>query len=148
VKTHPFWHNYPIAFLDDVAAFCVEKDFPILIHLGSDQECGDYRYLPERHPGLKIIYAHAAVPRYREVWKYAKSKENIFVDLSSSIYMYEKILVGVIETLGAEKCLYGTDGPYANATQRRMLDRILRLHLSDHERERILGKNFLELINE
>lgn len=148
VKTHPFWHNYPVAFLDDVAAFCAEKNFPILMHLGSDQECGDYRYLPERHPRLKVIYAHAAVPRYREVWEYAKNKENIFVDLSSSIYMYEKILVGVIETLGVEKCLYGTDGPYANATQRRMLDRIFRLPLSDHEREQILGKNFLELINE
>jgi predicted TIM-barrel fold metal-dependent hydrolase len=148
VKTHPFWHNYPVDFLDDVAAFCAEKNFPILMHLGSDQECGDYRYLPERHPRLKVIYAHAAVPRYREVWEYAKNKENIFVDLSSSIYMYEKILVGVIETLGVEKCLYGTDGPYANATQRRMLDRIFRLPLSDHEREQILGKNFLELINE
>jgi len=147
VKTHPFWHNYPVALLDDVAAFCAEKNLPILMHLGSDQERGDYRYLPERHPKLRIIYAHAAVPRYREVWKYAKNKENIFIDLSSSIYTNEKILVNVIEVLSAEKCLYGTDGPYANATQRRMLDRILRLPLSDHKIEQILGKNFLELIN-
>jgi len=147
VKTHPFWHNYPVALLDDVAAFCAEKNLPILMHLGSDQERGDYRYLPERHPKMRIIYAHAAVPRYREVWKYAKNKENIFIDLSSSIYTNEKILVNVIEVLSAEKCLYGTDGPYANATQRRMLDRILRLPLSDHKIEQILGKNFLELIN-
>lgn len=148
VKTHPFWHDYPVAFLDDIAAFCSEINFPILIHLGSDQESGDYQYLPERHPKLKIIYAHAAVPRYREVWKYAKDKENIFVDLSSLIYTNEKILADVIDILGAEKCLYGTDGPYANATQNRMLDRIFQLHLSDHKREQILGKNFLELINE
>jgi predicted TIM-barrel fold metal-dependent hydrolase len=147
VKTHPFWHNYPVSMLDDVAAFCAEKNMPLLMHLGSDQENGDYRYLPERHPGLKIIYAHAAVPRFREVWKYAKNKENVFVDLSSSVYMYEKILTGVIEMLGAEKCLYGTDGPYGNATQSLMLARILRLPLSDHEREKILGRNFLEMIN-
>ncbi|NIV15212.1 MAG: amidohydrolase family protein [Aliifodinibius sp.] len=148
VKTHPFWHNYPVAMLDEVAGFCAEKSLPLLMHLGSDQESGDYRYLPERHPNLKIIYAHAAVPRYREVWQYAKNKENIFVDLSSSIYMYDKILVGVIRALGAEKCLYGTDGPYGNATQKRMLNRIYRLSLSDHELEKILGRNFLELINE
>ena len=146
VKTHPFWHSYPVALLDDVAAFCEEKNLPILMHLGSDHERGDYRYLPERHPRLRIIYAHAAVPRFREVWNYAKKKENIFVDLSSPVYMDEGILSSVIKTLGAEKCLYGTDGPYANATQRRMLDRILRLSLSDLEREHILGKNFLELI--
>jgi len=148
VKTHPFWHNYPVSMLDSVAEFCVEKKIPILMHLGSDPECGDYRYLPERHPQLRIIYAHAALPRFQEVWKYAKKKENIFVDLSSPLFTYEKILIGVIETLGAERCLYGTDGPYANATQKRMIGRILRLTLSDREREHILGKNFNQLVPE
>jgi hypothetical protein len=57
-----------------------------------------------------------------------------------------RLFMHVIETLGAEKCLYGTDGPYADATQRRMLDRILQLSLSDNERDQILGRNFLELI--
>jgi predicted TIM-barrel fold metal-dependent hydrolase len=146
VKTHPFWHNYPVALLDEVAAFCSEKNFPILMHLGSDQENGDYRYLPDRHPGLRIIYAHAAVPRYREVWKYALNKENVFVDLSSTIYTYEKIVVDVLGALGVEKCLYGTDGPYGDATQSRMIERIDRLQLSDDAREKILGRNFLELI--
>jgi hypothetical protein len=64
VKTHQFWHNYPVALLDDVAAFCVEKNIPILMNLGSDQEGGDYRYLPDRYRRLRIIYSHAAVPRY------------------------------------------------------------------------------------
>ena len=116
------------------------------MHLGGDRKSGDYRYLPERHPGLRIIYAHAAVPYFREVWNYAKVKENIFVDLSSLVYTDQGVLSSVIETLGTEKCLYGTDGPYADATQRRMLDRILQLSLSDNEREQILGRNFLELI--
>jgi len=147
VKTHPFWHNYPVALLDEVAGFCAEKGLPLLMHLGSGRENGDYRYLPERHPQLKIVYAHAAVPRYREVWQYAKKKANVFVDLSSSIYMYDKILAGVIQALGAEKCLYGTDGPYGNATQKRMLDRIYRLQLADNQREKILGRNFLDLIS-
>lgn len=146
VKTHPFWHSYPVEMLDDVAAFCEEKNLPILMHLGGDRESGDYRYLPERHPRLRIIYAHAAVPYFREVWNYAREKENIFVDLSSLVYTDQGVLSSVIETLGAEKCLYGTDGPYADATQRRMLDRILQLSLSDNEREQILGRNFLELI--
>lgn len=146
VKTHPFWHSYPVDMLDDVAAFCEEKNLPILMHLGGDRESGDYRYLPERHPRLRIIYAHAAVPYFREVWNYAREKENIFVDLSSLVYTDQGVLSSVIETLGTEKCLYGTDGPYADATQRRMLDRILQLSLSDKEREQILGRNFLELI--
>lgn len=148
VKTHPFWHSYPISMLDDVADYCEEKNLPILMHLGGDKERGDYRYLPDRHPGLKIIYAHAATPYFREVWDYAKDKENVFVDLSSSVYTNQAVLSKVIETLGTTKCLYGTDGPYAEATQGRMLDRILELAISDDERERILGRNFLEIIKE
>jgi predicted TIM-barrel fold metal-dependent hydrolase len=146
VKTHPFWHSYPVALLDDVAAFCEERGLPILVHLGSSREQGDYRFLPERHPKLKIIYAHAAVPLYREIWSYAKSKQNIFVDLSNPVYVDEGILPMVIRALGAERCLYGTDGPYVGATQERMLERLLPLSLSDHERVQILGRNFLDLI--
>lgn len=148
VKTHPFWHSYPVSMLDDVAAFCEERNLPILMHLGGDRESGDYRYLPERHPRLKIIYAHAAVPYFKEVWNYAKEKENVFVDLSSTVYTNQAVLSSVIGTLGAAKCLYGTDGPYAEATQGRMLARILQLSISDDERERILGRNFLEIIKE
>jgi predicted TIM-barrel fold metal-dependent hydrolase len=146
VKTHPFWHSYPVDMLDDVAGYCEETNMPILMHLGGDRESGDYRYLPERHPGLRIIYAHAAVPYFGKVWDYAKEKDNIFVDLSSLVYTDQGVLSNVIGILGAEKCLYGTDGPYAGANQKRMLDRILQLSLSDNEREQILGRNFLELI--
>jgi predicted TIM-barrel fold metal-dependent hydrolase len=146
VKTHPFWHSYPVKMLDDVAAFCEEKNMPILMHLGGDQKSGDYRYLPERHPRLRIIYAHAATPYFREVWNYAKKKENIYVDLSSLVFTNQGVISTAIDTIGSEKCLYGTDGPYAEVTQGRMLDRILQLPLSDNERERILGRNFLDLI--
>ena len=111
VKAHPFWHSYPIAKLEQVAAFCAERDVPVLIHLLGNREQGDYRYLPERHPKLKILYAHAGVPFYREIWNYAKKQENVFVDLSNPVYVDEGILPVVIKKLGAEKCIYGTDGP-------------------------------------
>jgi predicted TIM-barrel fold metal-dependent hydrolase len=146
VKTHPFWHNYPVKELDDVAAYCAENSLPILMHLGGDRESGDYRYLPERHPELRIIYAHAAVPYFREVWEYAKNKDNVFVDLSSTIYTNQGVLNRVVETLGSAKCLHGTDGPYAEASQGRMLNRIQQLSISDDERERILGRNFHDLL--
>jgi predicted TIM-barrel fold metal-dependent hydrolase len=145
VKAHPFWHSYPIAKLEQVAAFCAERDVPVLIHLGGNREQGDYRFLPERHPKLKILYAHAGVPLYREIWNYAKKRENVFVDISNPVYVDEGILPVVIKELGAEKCIYGTDGPYANATQSRMLQRIHMLKLPDQETEQILGGNFQQI---
>ena len=146
VKAHPFWHSYPVAMLDSVGAYCVEKNMPVLIHLGSSREQSDYRYLPERHPRLKIIYAHAGVPLYREIWKYAKKKENVYVDLSNPVYVDEIILPTVIRELGPEKCIFGTDGPYASATQSKMIQRIHLLNLTDREKEQVLGGNFQALL--
>jgi len=147
VKSHPFWHCYPVALLDDVAAYCSDRGWPLLVHLGGDQERGDYGYLPERHPKLKLVYAHAGVPFYRDVWDVAKDRDNVFVDFSSPIYVDEPVRLGAIETLGAARSLYGTDGPYGHADQGHMIQDILRLPLSDADKERILGGNFIEMIN-
>lgn len=146
VKAHPFWHSYPVALLDSVAAFCAERNLPMLIHLGGSREQGDYRYLPERHPRLKIIYAHAGVPLYREIWDYAKKQDHVYVDLSNPVYVDAGILPTVIQELGPEKCIFGTDGPYANATLAKMLQRIDLLPLSDRAKEQMLRENFHELL--
>jgi len=147
VKSHPFMHRYPVASLDDVAAYCENRDWPLLVHLGADQERGDFRYLPDRHPSLNIIYAHAGVPFYREVWEYARAKPNVFVDLSGPVYVSDRIRLAVVRALGSEKCVHGTDGPYLHADQGSMLDKVLRLPVSDSEKERILGGNFGEMIH-
>ena len=139
VKAHPFWHSYPVALLDRVAAFCAERNLPMLIHLGASREQGNFRYLPERYPRLKIIYAHAGVPHYREIWDYAKKQDNVYVDLSNPVYVDDGILPTVIQELGAEKCIFGTDGPYANATLAMMLQRIEALKLSDQKKNKYLA---------
>jgi len=147
VKTHPFWHRYPIALLDDVAAYASEEGLPLLMHLGGDRERGDYRHLPERHPQLKIVYAHAGMPFYGELWDYAKGKDRVFVDLSGAAFVDDRLRRGAIEALGAEKCLYGTDGPYGHVNDSRALQQILQMPLSDADKERILGGNFLQMVN-
>jgi predicted TIM-barrel fold metal-dependent hydrolase len=104
-------------------------------------------YLPERHQRLKIIYAHAGLPFYREVWEYGRRKDNVCIDLSNPFFVDEQVRVNAIKTMESEKCVHGTDGPYAHASQGRMLDYVLRLPLSDLEKERILGSNFTNLIS-
>ena len=147
VKSHPFWHRYAVAMLDDVAGYCSDRGWPLLIHLGGDEERGDYRYLPERHPNLRVLYAHAGVPFYRDVWDYAKSKDNVSVDLSSPAYVDERMRLDVIKVVGAEKCFYGTDGPYDCPDHGTIIQEIRQLPLSDAEKECVLGGNFGELVN-
>ena len=145
VKALPFWHKYPLSALDDVAAWCAERGWPMLVHLGNTRANGDCRYLPERHPQLKIIYAHCGVPFYREVWEYARRRNNVFVDLSNPIYVDKGARRGAVKVLGAQRCVHGTDGPYGHAEQGRMVEKILRLPISGREKECILGENFVEI---
>lgn len=150
VKAHPFWHRYPVAMLDDVASLCASEGKPMLIHLGRNDDEGDFRYLPERHQNLKVIYAHGGVPFYHELWEYAKKKSSVFVDLSSTFL--DKRLRGLaVRVLGAERCLYGTDGPYfylakdGGHDHSRILQEILQLPIADADKEKILGGNFEQI---
>lgn len=149
-KAHPFWHRYPVKMLDHIASFCVEKDMSLLIHLGGASENGDYRFLPEKHPDLKLIYAHAGLPFFHDMWPYIMQKENVYIDLSS-VYLDEPLRRAAVKTLGADKCLYGSDGPFGYLGEDNMYDHgailaeIDRLPVSTREKEKILGHNFAEL---
>ncbi|MFW6335337.1 MAG: amidohydrolase family protein [Desulfosalsimonas sp.] len=149
VKCHPFWHRYAVSLLDDAAAWCAEKNLPLLIHLGGRKDNGNFRYLPERHPGLRLIYAHAGVPHYKRLWDYISGRENLYIDLSSP-YLDEKLRLEALGAVGPEKCMYGTDGPFGYPAEDGMYDHgailseIRRLPVSEHERGKILGGNFLE----
>jgi predicted TIM-barrel fold metal-dependent hydrolase len=151
VKAHPFWHRYPVKMLDAVAAWCVEQERPILVHLGGDPERGDYRFLSERHPRLKILYAHAGVPYYQQLWEYAATRPRISVDLSSP-YLDEALRRTAVADLGPGRCLYGSDGPYGcldpedgGYDHGAILRQIDRLPLIAPDKERILSGNFREL---
>ncbi|WP_287153333.1 amidohydrolase family protein [Candidatus Solincola tengchongensis] len=151
VKAHPFWHRYPVERLLPVASWCRENGRPLLVHLGSRRGSGDYRLLPERFPGLKIIYAHAGIPYYRELWGYIRDREGLYVDLSSP-YLNPGLVRRAVQFLGPGKCLYGTDGPYGEQAPGEDYDYgwikgwVEALPLSEAERELVFAGNFLSLV--
>lgn len=146
VKAHPFWHRYPISALDETARWCQERNWPLLIHLGGDGQTGDFSYLPSRHHRLKILYAHAGVPFYRDVWEFAAGRENVLVDLSNAMYVIPSLLVQAVRAMGARRCIWGTDGPYGRIDRNGQIARIRSLGISEADQRRILGENLLEII--
>ena len=150
VKAHPFWHRYPVAALDDIAALCQERDKPMLVHLGAGDQRGDFRHLPERFPRLKIVYAHAGIPWYGALWDDALRRENVFVDLSSP-YLDQELRHRALRSLGAARCLYGSDGPYGYPARDggydhgAILRQIERAGLSSQDLDRVLGGNLMAL---
>ena len=151
IKCHPYWHRYPVKQLDDAAAFCVARNLPLLLHLGGNKENGDFRHLPERHPKLKLVYAHAGVPFYKKLWAYIRDKKNVYIDLSSP-YLDEPLRRAAVAAVGPEKCFYGTDGPFGYPSPEdhiydhgAILTEINRLPVSAEDKEKIKGKNFIEM---
>ncbi|NYE08952.1 putative TIM-barrel fold metal-dependent hydrolase [Bacillus niacini] len=149
VKAHPFMHGYSIKALDPVAAMCESKAIPMIIHLSSEPD--SFKYLPERYPKLKVIYAHAGLPFWKQLWKFVKDQPNVYVDTSSD-YLNPSIVKNAVESLGYRKVLYGCDGPYGmkkfnEYDYSAKKSWIESLQIPDNQKEYILGKNFLGLIN-
>jgi uncharacterized protein len=149
VKAHPFMHEYSIKALDPVAAMCELKGKPMIIHLSSEKD--SYKYLPENYPKLKLIYAHAGLPFWKKLWNYVKDQPNVFVDTSSD-YLNASLVKRAVESLGYRKVLFGCDGPYGmnkfnEYDYSSKKDWIDSLQIPDNQKEYILGKTFLGLID-
>ena len=151
VKAHPFWHRYAPIQLLPVAEELAKIDRPLLIHAGFDSH-GNYMDLLHKVPGLKLILAHAGFPLYLETWDKIKNYKNVYVDLSQTSYLNERMTREAVEHLGVERCLFGTDGPYGAHGADGLFDysfikrRIEKIYPDMEKQKRLLGLNFLDLI--
>lgn len=151
VKAHPFWHRFAPIELLPVAEQVASMGKPMLLHLGF-KDHGDFNALLKAVPDLKLIFAHAAFPYYSKTWKAIKENPNVFVDLSQTLYVDEKITQKVVKFLGADRCLFGTDGPYGSPGSQGEFDlglikrRIERLFPDEKVQTKLLGENFQNLI--
>lgn len=147
IKAHPFWHRYNPSELLPVAEQAVRINKPLLIHLGFNEH-GDILELINTLPDLKLLLAHAAFPCYADTWTIIRKKKNICVDLSATAYVGEKITRDVVDSLGADRCFYGTDGPFGPHAADGKFDygylkrRLEKLFPSEKMRKALLGENF------
>lgn len=150
VKAHPFWHHYEPIKLAPVAEKLKVMNKPLLMHVGFDKE-GDFMRLVNEVTGFKLILAHAGFPYYRETWKKIKEHKNIYVDLSQTSYVGEKITREAVDFLGVERCIFGTDGPFGFYDRDGKYDygfikrRIQKLFPDRGIQKRLLGENFSEI---
>ena len=149
IKAHPFWHHFNPVELASVAEKLAQIGKPLLIHLGFDEE-GDFEALLRKVPNLKLILAHAGFPRYSNTWEKIKNRKNIYLDISQTTYTSENATLGVVEYLGVDRILFGTDGPYGFHGKHGydygfIKHRIERLFPDTLVQARLLGDNFAEL---
>ena len=148
IKAHPFWNRHTPLELAPVAERLVKLGKPMLIHCGFDED-GDFRSLLAEVPGLKLILAHAGFPEYRDAWPVIRDSPDLLVDLSQTSYVGPRILRDVVDALGPDRCLYGTDGPYGlfpPYEYSEIKSRIESTVTDPGARRRILGENMSDLL--
>jgi predicted TIM-barrel fold metal-dependent hydrolase len=147
VKAHPFWNRHTPLELAPVAERLVKLGKPMLIHCGFEED-GDFRSLVAEVPGLQLILAHAAFPEYKDAWPVIRDSPNVCVDLSQTSYVGRRMLRDVVDALGPDRCLYGTDGPYGLLPPyeySEIKNRIEATVTDPGARRRILGENMSDL---
>ncbi len=150
VKAHPYWHRFEPIRLLSVAERLITVSKPLLIHAGFGRY-GDFLALVDKAPELKLVIAHAGFPEYADTIRKIKDRKNIYLDLSQTSYVSATATRQAVEILGAERCLYGTDGPYGYCAADGRFDfgflkaRLERLFPDPGALRRLLGENFAQL---
>lgn len=151
VKMHPDFQKFYVDGDDAQKMYLATQGrLPILFH------AGDTRYgysSPERiaatarrYPKQIIIAAHfGGYTEWYKVIDVYKGLDNVYFDTCSSLaYISPDQAKSIIDALGAEKFLYGTDYPMWDPLEE--LDRFMKIPLTEREREMILGRNAENLL--
>lgn len=134
----------------EVAKIAEDLRVPLLVHCWN-KATGNYRFestsrdvaiLAEAFPSLSIIAAHVSGMQEIGVMDLA-AYPNVYVDTSGAD-SESGILEFAVRELGAERLLFGSD--YPGRTYGGALGRILAAKISREDKIKILGQNFIELL--
>lgn len=129
----------------DVYDACSENDVPVMVHTGPHgmpfSVPGMFMPVAEDYPELPIIFAHmgGAYTLTQEAILIAERYDNIYLDTTLALNMYIR---RALESVGAERILmaaeHSSNIPVA-------LTKIDCIGASDDQKEKILGKNAIDL---
>ncbi len=156
IKLHPDYQDFMVddKKLDPLyeAAACI--GLPIIFHAGRDCmspnliHCTPERAAKviKRHPKLKIILAHlGGCDMWEQVFDIiAGTGEQVYLDTSFTLGCPDELMLKIIRKHGTDRILFGSDCPWASGGA--ILEKLLRLDLTDDEREKIFGKNAVGLL--
>ncbi len=98
-------------------------------------------------PGLPVLFAHwgGGLPFYELMPEVSRTFRHVYYDTAASPYLYSsKIYKVVRDIVGVEKILFGSDYPLISPD--RYFKELEGSGLSETDREKILGENFLSFM--
>ena len=128
------------------------KDMPLYLHMGDNRP--QYQFstaeklidVLNNFPKLNVVAAHLGGHR---VWDHAvpllAGRDRVMYDTSSAIWAMTAECAGeIINKLGAENVMFGTDYPVKNTKEE--LDRFFAIDITDKQREDILWNNAIRFL--
>lgn len=152
IKLHPGLHHYPVTgpHYRPVWDYANSTGAIVLVHTwDSDPNCGPLLFpeIANAHPRARILLGHSGVTwrGYHQAMDAAAKAPNLYLELCGSQH-HRLILERCVERVGAERILFGSDLPYLEASM--TLAHVLTARIQDEAKEKILRKNFLQLMAE
>lgn len=150
-KLHPWEETFSItspnvAPLLEVAA---SHTAPVWIHAGYPgvSHALSVREIAQQFPDVPMILTHGAQLdisglSLTDAFELAETTTNTYFELSG-VYRRD-FIEDLVETIGPERVLFGTNAPYFHPTVEK--SRVTNAELSDTTKQRILGENILNLL--
>ena len=153
IKIHPQRHFYEIRqYGDEVFSFAAGNRAVVLTHSGDPGSFPeDFIPFTDRHSQVRLILAHlgnnSEAGMSRQVCAVQRSQAgNVFIDTSSARSIYSGLIEWAVETIGADRLLFGTDTPLYSVACHKA--RIESAEISQAAKRAILFRNAARLLNE
>ena len=149
IKLHPEESHCPMSrkVYERVYAFAQERSLAILNHDWQSPE--RLSKLAETYPDVRFVQAHNAGnwdgKREDPYFDLARDHEHIYVDICASPIFYDA-LEKLVEYIGAEKILFGSDAPFLNLAFE--VGKVVLSDLSEKEKQLIFADNFIRMIGQ
>lgn len=157
VKLHPDYQGFMAdeERLDPLYDEIERRELPVVFHAGFDGMSPDVTHCTpqmalnviRRHPHMKMIFAHLGGNyRWEEVYDVLAGVDGeVYFDTAfTSRGCTDELMEKIIKKHGADRILFGSDCPWDSSLT--IKNKILRLDLSDDDKEKILGGNAVKLL--
>lgn len=156
IKLHPDYQEFMVddERLDPVYDHIAKVGIPVAFHTGWDCLSPELIHCPperslkmlKKHPDMKVILAHlGGNDMWEDVFELLAGINNeVYFDTSFTAKCPDELMTRIINKHGADRILLGSDCPWESA--QKMIEKLLRLDISDDAREKIMGKNACRLL--
>lgn len=156
VKLHPDQQGYMVdeERLEPVYGEIERLELPVTFHAGFDCVSPSLIHCPperakkvwERHKNMKMILAHLGGNMlWQQVYDTLAGLDGeLYFDTSMTMACDDSLMEKIINKHGADRILFASDCPWESSEK--IMQKILSLHISDDDKEKILGKNAQRLL--